>query len=223
MRARATPITLSLLLIASAVGCAGIQDPVRSPRIVAQLEHLPKDEEATLRQELAKLGGTPLKGGKIELPARLPEVFEIGEACRELEAWHKQVLEIRNEAGATIAHATGIDITLRYSSPRADTVAVAVIRIKPQPAGATLFIDSELPELDGHKSADGSAILNYPEKKPDSLRINVPFSYIRNNSIIYFHTVLHGARAYFEYDLDTQTQRQIPDVSSDDEWLRRAR
>ncbi len=188
---------------------------MNSPTLVVAFDAIPEEERPEIEAFMQRWSAKKLGDLQYEIPliagSRSKATFPV--IAQEIQRWHDKISRIRNASGARIPTHDRVIVQLRYISTKAQSESGATITFLARPAGANLFIDTELPGITPYLNEDGSVKLNDAR-----FTIALPFSFIRSTDRIYFYSQFRGSRRYFYYDVARQQQIELTDVIDDAEW-----
>ncbi len=198
------------------LGCQQVVDrPLGGGRLLIEFASVSADEQDAVRRRMEGMGAEALEDGlRFLISVEDGRPLEIEELCAAIERWHKEVVSIRNDLGAEIVASDRVDVGMRYVSSMARAVGGAAVIITPMPAEARLFIDTRMPGLREFLNEDGSVRLN----DGDRFRIQIPFSWIRENDRVYFRTSYRGSERYFYYDILLEKQVEVSGIRNEEDW-----
>ena len=198
------------------------------PTLSVRFLQIPEEEQCSVHANMQTLiaGGNRADDDDIaacesqNANRRMPLAYEIplsdSDPLGQLESWHGKIAEIRNKADIQIPTMDSFRLTLSYVSTKATATGGADIEIVVGSRSHKLYIDTGLPGIENYRQDAESPVRL---TSGNTFRINLPFSFIRENSGVYYRSVLNYAERYFYYDLDTQQTREL----TADEYSRRGR
>lgn len=127
----------------------------------------------------------------------------------DLHELHTALTELKDEeSGDRILANIELDAIVYYTSSRARAESHATVRIRVIPEKAALYFDTEMPEELGI-SPDRPV-----ETTQGMFQFTPSFAFIRAHACLYFHSVYEGQFRCYEYDMEKQEQRPLPQIKT---------
>ena len=189
-----------------------------SPMLFVEFDQIPPNERCVVQVTmLAMMNGEVANDSDVaacELAGFTGQLnYEIALSDADLlgqfETWHERISQIQNRSNIQIPTLDGYQLTLRYVSTLAVAAGGANIEIRVASNNHELYIDTDLPGIERYRdSEDGRVRLTFG----NVFQISLPFSFIRENSGIFYRSRLNFAERFYFYDLDTQESMELAEA-----------